>query len=81
MDETWHLQRVTRHDAERRDLEGYGGDVVVTIARRGARLTSDKGALQGLPAEGVGRDLGSAAGEGFPLIPDHSLGPLPEPPK
>jgi hypothetical protein len=25
------------------------------------------GALRGLPAEGVGRDVGSAAGEGFPL--------------
>jgi hypothetical protein len=24
------------------------------------------GALRGFPAEGVGRDLGSAAGEGFP---------------
>jgi hypothetical protein len=26
-----------------------------------------EGALRGLPAEGVGRDIGSAAGEGFPL--------------
>ena len=28
---------------------------------------SVSGVLRGLPAEGVGRDLGSGAGEGFPL--------------
>ena len=28
---------------------------------------ADKGVLRGLPAEGVGQDFGSAAGEGFPL--------------
>jgi hypothetical protein len=25
------------------------------------------GALRGIPADGVGRDIGSVAGEGFPL--------------
>lgn len=32
-------------------------------------LVSTLGALQGVPAEGVGRDEGSAAGEGIPAKP------------
>ena len=34
--------------------------------------------MRGLPAEGVGRDLGSAAGEGFPLKEGGSGSQLPE---
>ena len=64
------FREVTTLSGHRDDLrDGRRKPLLQPSTRHGkpVRTLTLKGALRGLPAEGVGRDIGSSAGEGFPL--------------
>lgn len=49
------------------DGERHGASGALAPVTETGPHSHSTGALRGLPAEGVGRDFGSAAGESFPL--------------